>query len=177
MTTIIIYPLQGIDIAGVGPINFGQPKSAIKKVLGRPGSNSDETRWFYNAYECRIDFDESGTIEFIEFIYGPFPERIQLSLYGIDPFRVGAGNLVELLSAKNGGEIDDREAEYCYEFVDISVGIWRDMTEKDAEEIIAEKKESDDYEYDRVWLEEELEKSRNYWTVGIGKAGYYTRTG
>ena len=52
-----------------------------------------------------------------------------------DPFKIGTDNLVALLSAKNGGEIDDSEAEYCYGFVNISVGIWRDMTEKGAEEI------------------------------------------
>jgi hypothetical protein len=47
------------------------------------------------------------------------------------------------------------------------------MTEEDAEEMIAECKESHDYEYDRADLEEELEKSRNFWTVGIGQANYY----
>ena len=172
-TTIIVYPLQGIDISGVGQINLGQPKSAIENILGKPDSHSDANLWFYDAYECRIDFDESDEVAFIEFIYGPFPERIQLTLYGIDPFRIGADNLVEILSAKNAGEIDDREAGYSYGFVNISVGISRDIMEKDAEELIAEKKESGDYEYDRTWLEEELDKSRNFSTIGIGKVGYY----
>jgi hypothetical protein len=172
-TTISVYPLQGIDISGIGQINLGQSKSAVENVLGKPDSHSDSNRWFYDVYECRIDFDESDIVDFIEFIYGPFPKRIRLSLYGIDPFRIGAKNLVEMLSEKNNGEIDDREAEYCYGFVNISVGIWRDMTEKDAEEMIAEKKENGDYEFDRTWLKEELEKSRNFSTIGIGKVGYY----
>ena len=173
MTAITIIPLQGIEIAGVGSISFGQLKTSVEKILGKPGSRSEDKRWFYDAYECRIDFDDSDLVEFIEFIYGPFPERIQLSLFDIDPFRIGAGNLLKLLAEKNAGEIDDKEAEYCYGFINISVGIWREMTEKDAEEIIAEKKESGDFEYDRAWLEEELEKSRNFWTIGVGKTGYY----
>ena len=41
------------------------------------------------------------------------------------------------------------------------------------EESIAEMKERGEYEDNRVWLDEDLEKSRNFWTVGIGKAGYY----
>lgn len=177
MINITLYPLQGIDIAGVGTINFGQSRSDVEKILGLPGDHSDRNRSFYQYYECRIDYDESDMVNFIEFIYGPFPERTQLSLYGIDPFRIGADNLVELLSAKNGGEIDDSEADICYAFINISVGIWRDNTEKDAEEMIAESKENGDYKYDRESLEEELEKSRNFWTIGIGKAGCYSSSG
>jgi hypothetical protein len=82
---------------------------------------------------------------------------------------------VELLTEKNQGEIDDSEANRSYAFANISVGVWRDMTVEDAEEMITESKESGDYKYDRADLEEELEKSRNFWTVGIGKADYYRR--
>jgi hypothetical protein len=175
MTIITINPLQGIEIANVGSIGFGQPKSFVKKIMGKPDRHSDDKRHFYNTYECRIDFDDSGLVEFIEFIYGPYPERIKLDLYGVDPFLINASELVELLSNTNAGEIDDLEAEHCYGFVNISVGIWRDMIEKEAEELIAEKKESGDFEYDRAWLEEELEKSKHFWTIGIGKVGYYKR--
>jgi len=175
MTTITIKPLQGIEIANVGSIGFGQPKSLVEKIMGKPNSHSDNKRRFYDAYECRIDFDDSDLVEFIEFIYGPFPERIKLDLYGVDPFRINSSELLELLSNKNAGEIDDSEAEHCYGFINISVGIWRDMTEKEAEELIAEKRAGGDFEYDRSWLEEELEKSKHFWTIGIGKVGYYKR--
>ena len=174
MTIITIYPLQGIDIPGVGAINLGQPRSAIEKVLGHPGNHSDAKRSFYAAYEFRIDFDEFDMVEFIEFIFGPFPERTQLSLYGVDPFHIGAENLVALLSEKNEGPIDDHEAEYCYGFVNISVGIWRGLTVKAVEEGITEMKISGEYEDNRESVDEDLEKSRNFWTIGIGKPGYYT---
>ncbi|WP_217604116.1 hypothetical protein [Chitinophaga sp. GbtcB8] len=174
MTTITILPLQGIDIPGVGAINLGQSRSAIEKILGKPGNHSDDSRSFYDDYECRIDFDKSGMVEFIEFIYGPVPEKTQLSLYGIDPFRVGADNLLALLSEKNQGPVDDSEAEYCYGFVNISVGVWREFTEKEVQESIAEMKESGEYEDNRELLDEDLEKARNFWTIGIGTPGYYT---
>jgi hypothetical protein len=105
MTTIRIYPLQGIDISGVGPVNLGQARSETEKLLGRPGDHSDNSRSFYPEYECRIDFDQSNTVEFIEFIYGPFPEQIQLSLYGIDPFQTRAYPDVSMMLTANAHSI------------------------------------------------------------------------
>ena len=175
MTLITLYPLQGIDITGVGSINFGQHRSEVEKLLGQPDKSSEHRRSFYRHYECRIDYDEFNSVGFIEFIYGPWPERIELSLYGIDPFKIGADNLVELLTEKNDGETEGCEAKIACTFFNISVGLWRDLTEEGAEEMIAESKANGDYEYDRADLEEELEKSRNFWTVGIGKADCYRR--
>jgi len=176
MTIITIIPLQGIDIAGVGRIDLGQSIFELKKYLGLPGEHSDNRRLVYPDYECTISFDQSKTVEFIEFISGPFPQRIQLSLYGIDPFQVGADNLVALLSERNAGPVDDSGAGYCYSFLNISVGIWRQGTEEDLQEWVEEKKENGEYEIDRTWIEEEVAKSKNFWTIGIGKPGYYTRS-
>ena len=174
MTTITINPLQGIDIAGLGRIDLGQSRVEIEKRLGLPGKYSDSTRSVYPDYECTISFDQSNTVEYIEFISGPFPQRIQLSLYDINPFQVGADNLVALLSERNAGPEDDSEAEYSYAFLNISVGIWRQGTESDLQEWVTEKKENGEYEIDRTWIEEEVAKSKNFWTIGIGKPGYYT---
>jgi hypothetical protein len=104
MITITIYPLQGIEIAGVGPLNLGQSRASVEGLLGGPdGQGSDEERAVYAEYECRMAYDADDQIEFIEFFSGPFPQRIRLSLNGIDPFTAGAENLVQLLIEKNDG--------------------------------------------------------------------------
>ena len=43
------------------------------------------------------------------------------------------------------------------------------------EEGIAEMKESGEYENNRESIDEDLEKSRNFWTIGIGKPDYIYR--
>ena len=79
-----------------------------------------------------------------------------------------------MLSEKNAGPIDDSEAERSYAFGNISVGIWRETTEEDLKEWVAEKKQEGGNEIDRTWIEEEVAKAKNFWTIGIGTAGYYT---
>src|SRR5947209_1250992 len=148
MTIITIIPLLGIDIAGLGRIELGQSRVEIEKRLGLPGEYSNNARSVYPDYECTISFDQSNTVEFIEFNTGPFPQRIQLSLYDINPFQVGADNLVALLSERNAGPEDESEAKYSYTFLNISVGIWRQGTEEDLQEWVAEKKENGEYDID-----------------------------
>lgn len=173
MTKIEILPLDGVEIENVGKVSLGQSKSDIEKLLGQPSANSDPKRLFYNDYEMRINLDENEKIEFIEFIYGPFPEKTELSIYGTDPFKIGADKLLEILTEKNNGQIDDSEADYCFEFLNISVGVWRDATTKDIEESIAEMKANNEYEENKEWLNEDLTKAKNFWTIGIGIKSYY----
>jgi hypothetical protein len=173
MINIEILPLEGIVIENVGKINLDISKTEILKLLGQPSEFSNKKQLFFSDYELRIDFDNNDKVEFIEFIFGPFPEKTKLSIYNIDPFQIGAEKLVDILTEKNNGKIDDSEADFSYGFLDISVGIWRDMTEKDAEETIQEMKAEKTYEENKNWLEEDLEKSKNYWTIGIGRKNYY----
>jgi hypothetical protein len=145
----------------------------ISSLLGQPSAHSNTTQSFYNSYELRIDFDEQG-VSFIEFIYGPYPEKTALSLYGINPFEIGANNLIDLLSLKNNGPIDDSEADYCYAFLNISVGMWRQATEQGIQSSIDEAK-LDGTPINQIHqLEEELKSVKNYWTIGVGKKGYYS---
>ena len=173
MTKIEILPLDGIKIENIGKLSLGQSKADIEKLLGKPSDTSNLKQLFFDEYEVRIDIDKKGNAEFIEFIYGPFPEKTELSIYGVDPFQIGASKLVEILTEKNNGKIDDSEAEYCYIFQNISVGVWRQLTEKTVEESIAEMKADNEYEENKDWLNEDLEKAKNFWTIGIGVKNYY----
>ncbi len=173
MTKIEILPLDGIKIENIGKLSLGQSKADIEKLLGKPSDTSNLKQLFFDEYEVRIDIDKKGNAEFIEFIYGPFPEKTELSIYGVDPFQIGASKLIEILTKKNNGKIDDSEAEYCYTFQNISVGVWRQLTEKTVEESIAEMKADNEYEENKDWLNEDLEKAKNFWTIGIGVKNYY----
>ena len=173
MTKIEILPLDGIVIENIGKLSLGQSKSEIEKLLGKPSDSSNLKQLFFDEYEVRIDLDKKGNAEFIEFIYGPFPEKTELSIYGVNPFQIGATKLVEILTEKNNGKIDDSEAEYCYTFQNISVGVWRQLTEQNVEESIAEMKADNEYEENKDWLNEDLNKAKNFWTIGIGVKNYY----
>ena len=173
MTKIEILPLDGIEIENIGRLSLGQSKSDIEKLLGKPSDSSNLKQLFYDQHEVRIDLDKKGNAEFIEFIYGPFPEKTELSIYGVNPFQIGATKLVEILTEKNNGKIDDSEAEYCYTFQNISVGVWRQLTEQNVEESIAEMKADNEYEENKDWLNDDLEKAKNFWTIGIGLENYY----
>lgn len=173
MINITLLPLTGIDIENTGIVNLGSGKSQIKALLGEPGSGSNEIQFYYEELELRIDFDKTGVVEFIEFIYGPFPQKTRLSLYGIDPFAIGSSNLVALLTDKANGEVDDKEADFCYTFPGLSIGIWRQFSEASVLATINEIKEEGTYEENKEWLEEDLIKSQNFWTVGVGIKDYY----
>ena len=173
MTKIEILPLDGIVIENIGKLSLGQSKSDIEKLFGKPSESSNLKQLFFDEYEVRIDLDKKGNAEFIEFIYGPFPEKTELSIYGVNPFQIGATKLVEILTEKNNGKIDDSEAEYCYTFQNISVGVWRQLTEQNVEESIAEMKADNEYEENKDWLNDDLEKAKNFWTIGIGLENYY----
>ena len=98
MTKIEILPLDGIVIENIGKLSLGQSKSDIEKLFGKPSESSNLKQLFFDEFEVRIDLDKKGNAEFIEFIYGPFPEKTELSIYGVNPFQIGATKLVEILT-------------------------------------------------------------------------------
>lgn len=173
MKKIYLLPLSGIEIENTGKVSLGQGKHEIEQLLGRPAAPSNEKQYYYDELECRIDFDKKGNVEFIEFIYGPYPEKTELSIYGINPFQIGAKNLLEILTEKNNGATDTSEADFAYCFLEISAGIWRQFSEISVQEDIDQMKHNGTYTENEAWLLEDLEKSKNFWTIGLGVKDYY----
>ncbi|MBS1520493.1 MAG: hypothetical protein JST50_05825 [Bacteroidetes bacterium] len=173
MIKIELKPLEGIVIENLGGVSLGQSRQNVERLLGPPSESYSAGSAFYKQYELRIDFDNFGKAEFIEFIYGPFPERTVLSIYGINPFTIGAEKLVEVLTEHNDGEVDLTEAELAYVFLEISVGIWRQFTQQDVEEGIAQRKLNGTYEFNKSSIEDDLEISKNFGTIGLGVVDYY----
>lgn len=173
MKKIKILPLDGIEIENLGKISLGQSQSEIESLLGKPSDSSNENQLYFNDYEVRIDLDKMKNAEFIEFIYGPFPEKTELSIYDVNPFQIGADQLVEILTEKNNGKVDDKEADYAFAFLNTSVGVWRQITEKNVQDDIDEMKSNNEYDENKEWLEEDMNKAKNFWTIGIGIENYY----
>ncbi len=173
MLTVRIEPLIGIHIDTVGSLSLGASKKEVQALLKEPSKGSNANQFYYDDYEVRMDFDKQEKVEFIEFIYGPYPKHIKLNLYGIDPFAVDADALIALLEERNNGAINDDEAKFAYAFLNLSLGIWRDATEENVQESIDELIANGEYEENKEWLLEDLEKSKHFWTIGIGVKDYY----
>ena len=172
MTKIEFNPLKGIHIAEVGTIEFGMTANEVKEVLGQP-ELEDDSQLFYFSEELRLDFNSQKCLEFIEIISGPYPKAIKPILYAVNPFELLANELVDLLIQKNGSDIDYSEAPECYAFRNISVGIFREVSEETIRQSIKKAKENGVYEDEKIWLLDDLEKSKHFWTIGIGLKDYY----
>lgn len=172
MKKIILHPLKGIEFENNEILEFGTSKTALIQRFGKASRGTDK-QLFYDDLELRIDIDNSEKIEFIEFIYGSFPEKTEIELYGINPFKTDCHNLIEILTKNNKGEIDTTEEPYCYAFLESSIGVFRDSCEADIEEMISEMKENGNYSENKEWVLEDKEKAKYFWTIGIGKKDYY----
>lgn len=169
-----LIPLKGIKLESDDKVQFGQSKEDVKGILGNP-STEYEDKSYYDDLEIRIDFDENDCVEFMEVLAGPYCKRIEPFIYGKNPFELVDTQLLELLTEMNIGSIDDHEVAYGYSFLNISVGIWRDMTSKNVEEMIHEAKEVGNYNLWKEELEADLERAKYFRTIGIGVKGYYEK--
>ena len=164
--SIEIIPLKGVKMDNLD-IDLGNDMKSIINILGKPNIQ-EENQLYYDRYEFRLDFDINQKLEFIE-LQGPNTKYINPTIYGINPFEIEADELVKLLKEKNGSNIDDTEAPYCYCFIDISVGIWRQNIPEDFSEYdIKDAAEEEKY----IWTTEQ-NKAKFFWTIGVGNVGYY----
>ncbi|MDJ1499603.1 hypothetical protein [Xanthocytophaga agilis] len=172
MIRIELIPLEGIYIESIGRVELGRSKDEVERIIGK-ADREDGQRWVYDHYEFRLDFDKNNQLEFIEFIYGPFLERTQPEIFGIKPFETEAIKLVNLLTERNNGYVDLSEANHAFAFHEISVGIWRDATEADIEQMISEMKEHGEFDVAQKKIKNELEMAKYFWTIGLGVKNYY----
>lgn len=172
MKKIILHPLKGIEFENKEVLELGTSKTELIQRLGKASREIDK-QLYYDDLELRIDLDKTDKIEFIEFIYGPFPVKTEIELYGINPFKTDSHNLVEILTEHNNGEVDFEEEPYCFAFLESSIGIFRDSCEVDIDEMITEMKEVGEYYENQKWVLDDKEKARYFCTIGLGKKGYY----
>lgn len=164
--TIEIIPLKGIKMDSIDVI-LGDDLESITNIIGKP-DYQEESQLYYDRYEFRLDFDLNKKLEFIE-LQGPYTNRVIPLIYGVNPFELEAAELVTLLKEKNGSNIDDAEAPYCYCFHNISIGVWRQNIPEDISQ--SEIRDATDEER-KIWIMEQ-NKAKHFWTIGVGNIGYY----
>lgn len=169
MESMEIIPLVGVKI-GSTMLALSNSQEDIENVLGTPYSTREKSIYYFDN-ELRFDFDTNGKIEFIEFL-GGIDGKIQPLIYGIYAFQIEADNLYNTLVQENNGDINDDENGYSYGFLNISVGVFRDIIPEVVQEMIEEAEEDgepmnvDDIEY-------EMRKANHWATIGIGIENYY----
>ena len=164
-----IYPLEKIVIDGVS-IYLGMDQSAVETAIGK--GQLTGKRYYYYDNAMAIDYSESKTVEFIEFL-GGIDGSLQPVIYGVSAFDTLADELVNLLRQKNDGEIDDSEQGYSFLFLNISVGVYRERRPSDVMEMIEEMKADGIPTEDNEDVAAEMRKANHWATIGVGVVGYY----
>lgn len=165
-----IYPLEKAVIDNVA-IVLGTEQSNIEAALGR-GQQVGERYYYYNG-ELAISYDSFGKVNFIEFL-GGVDGQLEPTIFGVPVFESDAKVIYELLKQHNGDNIDDTERGYCYSFLNLSIGIYRESTPENISEMIDEA-----ISFGNPMTDDEIQyemKKANHWaTIGMGIAGYYQR--
>lgn len=168
---IKIYPLDKVVFDGV-PVCLGVERSAVENAIG--AGQLIGKRYYYYNNELAIDYNENGTVEFIEFL-GGVEGSLQPTIYGVSAFGSDAEEVAELLKQKNDGEIIDSEQGYSYSFSNISVGVYREIRPSDILEMIEEMKADGIPTEDNEDLAADMRRANHWATIGVGVAGYYQR--
>jgi len=205
MVEIQLIPHVGIDIENIGQVKFGQTPDEVEKVLGAPtvmylsyryngltlfynpaykeyvrdgAVFTDNMKYNYDNYEMTVSFNAGQKVEFIECKAGPFSDKTKTVIYDADFFSLSADEAIELLDKKNNGSVfydtpHRPKLSCCY--LEIDVGIWREMDEADAEESIREAIATGTYEINRELYENKMWKAKasHFQSIGIGEKGYF----
>lgn len=121
-----------------------------------------------------IDYGDDNTVEFIEFL-GGIDGSLHPVIYGVSAFDTAADELADLLRQKNGGEIDDSEQGYSLCFLNISVGVYREIRPSDVTEMIEEMQSDGIPVENNEDIASEMRRADHWATIGVGVAGYYRR--
>ena len=162
-------PLKGL-IWDNQMLAFGDTKEAVEQLLGKAQIWGTSLYYFHNV--MRLDFDDDGGLEFIEFL---LPGKdISVEIYGMDPFAANANDVIAMLAKKNDGKVTDHDNGYCVTFAEISVGVYRDSIPEDAADYASEAEAGGEPLSDEEY-EAELAKANHWETIGFGVKGYYDR--
>lgn len=166
-----IYPLEKVVIDGIS-IYLGMNRSAVENVIGK-GQLAGK-RYYYYDNDMVIDYSDDNEVEFIEFL-GGIDGSLHPVIYGVSAFDVPADELVDLLRQENAGEVDDSEQGYSFAFMNISVGVYREIRPSDVMEMIEEMKADGILAEHNEDVAEEMRKAGHWATIGVGRGGYYQR--
>ena len=165
-----LLPLEGLRL-GEQLLPLSASKEQAEALLG-PAETVRGNRWYYLKSELRLDFDETGRLEFLEFL-GGLEGQLQPTIYGLPAFQTGADELAQVLTRYNDGPVDDHEQGYSYAFLNISVGVYRSILPKDVQEMIAEMEADGIPTLDNPDLERDKLRAEHWETIGMGALSCY----
>lgn len=168
---IEIFPLDKVVFEG-NAVCFGMERSIVENAIGT-GQVIGNRIYYYNN-ELAIDYSKNNTVEFIEFL-GGVDGILQPTIYGISAFEACADELVEVLKDKNNGIINDTEQGYSYSFLNISVGVYREIRPSDVLEMIEEMEADGISMVDNEDIIADIRRANHWATIGVGIKGYYQR--
>lgn len=151
-------------------IKIRDTKETVRKAI-EDFRDQVESYFCFND-ELRIDFDENDHVEFIEFLAG-IEGNIQPVIYGVRAFSVLSYDLYTTLYSHNNGAIGDSENGYCFSFLNISVGVYRERKPEDFTAMVKELEQNGVNIQNSVEMEKERVKSLHWDTLGIGSKDYY----
>lgn len=166
---IEIHPLDKVIFDGI-PVRLGMEQSAVEDAIGK-GQLIGKRHYYFNN-EMAIDYSQSRTVEFIEFL-GGMEGALRPVIYNVSVFDVDSDELVELLKQKNAGEVMDPEQGRSYSFVNISVGLYRELRLVDVFEMIEEMKAAGIPTEGNEDIAADMKRASHWATIGVGVAGYY----
>lgn len=125
--------MDRVVIDGVS-IYLGMEQAAVEAAIGK-GKFAGNRYYYYNN-EVAIDYSD-GKVEFIEFL-GGIDGILHPWIYGVSAFDTHADELIKILEQKNDGVVDDSEQGYSLAFLNISVGVYRELRPSDVDEMMRE---------------------------------------
>jgi hypothetical protein len=168
MTKIILQPQVGVNIEGVGQVNFGDSKEQLLKIWGQNDDMSDEHRLRFLKYGFFADFKKSdNSFEAIEF-WNDYDKNVsQVFIYDVEVLKGDAQAIKAMLFEENF-----KQAPNDGWFVNIDV-IYSGGNPKSVEAIIEQTKAEGlfDGEYKNSLLQD-LENAKHFSSFGIGYKGY-----
>lgn len=165
---IELFPLERAVIGGYR-IDLGTDRSVVEEMLGS-GEQVDNRVYYFGSKLC-VEYDEDETVSFIEISCEP-ESTITPMIYGEDVTKSDADRVVQILTEKNQGEIEN-ENGYAYTFYNLSVGVYRGITPNGYKELIEEMKANGDPVEGNPDVEADFWRSTHWNTIGIGVKDYY----
>ena len=166
---IRLFPLIGMEFNGIS-IRFGHNRAEMEKLLGVPERTHNSRGYYFNG-ELALDFDGADKLEFIEFLGGA-GGGLSPELYGVPVFETDADEMLNLLAEH--GEVVDQDGGYTVAVPKLSLGLYREITPSDVEEMVREMARMDVTALGEFNLDAEQRRASHWETVGIGRENYYT---
>jgi|SRR5215831_7105832 len=153
---MISMKFEIIPLEGIRPVRLGMTRKQSRLAMNIPydsyrkRANSPALTDSYLNNSFQVFFDKNDCVEFIELSRGgPFEAFYK----GINVFETLAEDLVAFISNDAKYDENDRELGYSYTFPSIELSLWRDILPEDDDE-----------------------EGRYFWTIGIGRKGYYSES-